>query len=61
MSPTVTEPGTGLQFVELSHFWGPGIPIFPGDHDVRIERVGYHARDGVMAQDRKSTRLNSSH
>lgn len=61
MSPTVTEPGTGLQFVELSHFWGPGIPIFPGDHDVRIERVGYHARDGVMAQRITTNMHNGTH
>ncbi len=44
------EPGTGLRFVELSHPWGHGSPIFPGDPDLRIERGVTHARDGVLSQ-----------
>jgi kynurenine formamidase len=44
------EPATGLRFVELSHPWGHGAPVWPGDHDVRIERVVNHATHGVMAQ-----------
>lgn len=48
--PDCFEPGTGLRFVELSHPWGHGVPIWPGDADVKIERSVYHARDGVMSQ-----------
>jgi kynurenine formamidase len=44
------EPGTGLQFVELSHPWGHGGPVWPGDADVKVERGVCHARDGVMSQ-----------
>ena len=55
------QAGQQLEFVELSHWWGPGIPIFPGDHDIRIERVGYHARDGVMAQRVTTNMHNGTH
>lgn len=44
------DPATGLRFVELSHPWGHGSPIFPGDPDLRIERGVTHARDGVLSQ-----------
>jgi kynurenine formamidase len=48
--PKTVEPGTGLTFVELSHPWGPGIPINPGDPDIRIERAVNHATHGVLSQ-----------
>ena len=48
--PDCFEPGTGLRFVELSHPWGHGVPVWPGDADVKIERGAYHARDGLMSQ-----------
>jgi kynurenine formamidase len=48
--PDSFEPGTGLRFVELSHPWGHGIPVWPGDADVKIERAVNHAKDGVMSQ-----------
>jgi kynurenine formamidase len=44
------EPGTGLRFVELSQPWGHGVPVWPGDADVKVERSVYHARDGVLSQ-----------
>lgn len=47
---SVQDPRTGLEFVELSHVWGHGIPVWPGDPDVRIERAAHHSRFGVMSQ-----------
>jgi kynurenine formamidase len=47
---SITEPGTGIVFVELSHPWGHGTPINPGDPDIRIERAVYHAAHGVLSQ-----------
>ena len=32
--PFVTDPWNGLQFYELSHMWGCGVPSYPGDDDV---------------------------
>ena len=46
----VTDPQTGVRFVELSHPFGHGAPIVPGDADVHVERSVYHARDGVLSQ-----------
>ena len=43
------EPGTGLRFVELSHKWGHGVPVWPGDAEVQIARGVNHAHDGVMS------------
>ena len=43
------EPGTGLRFVELSHTWGHGVPVWPGDAEVQLSRGVNHARDGVMS------------
>lgn len=47
---TSFEPATGLSFVELSHPWGHGIPINPGDPEIRIERSVNHATHGVLSQ-----------
>lgn len=44
------ETGSGLRFIELSHCWGHGVPVWPGDADVKVERAVYHAKDGVMSQ-----------
>lgn len=55
------EPSTGLQFIELSHAWGHGIPVWPGDHDVKIERVVNHALHGVMAQKLSISMQNGTH
>lgn len=57
----VAELATGLQFVELSHPFGHGIPVWPGDHDVRIERVVNHATYGVMAQKLTMSMQNGTH
>lgn len=45
----VTDPKTGLQFVELSHVWGHGAPSYPGRGDVKMVRGVKHAQHGVLA------------
>jgi kynurenine formamidase len=44
----VTDPDTGLEFYELSHPWGMYTPIFPGYEEIKLERITYHAKQGVM-------------
>lgn len=46
----VTDPVTGMRFYELSHPWGAYSPIFPGYEEVKLERITYHAKHGVMTQ-----------
>ena len=41
---------TGLTFYELSHSWGHGQPNWPYFEDVKIERLHYHAKSGVLTQ-----------
>ncbi|MGN7871133.1 cyclase family protein [Paracoccus sp. 22332] len=45
----VVEAATGLNFYELSHEWGHGVPSMPGDQDVIMYRSVKHAQHGVMA------------
>lgn len=49
MSETVTDPYSGLQFLELSHEWGHGVPSYPGQDDVKMFRAVKFAQHGVMA------------
>ena len=49
MANVVTDPYSGLQFVELSHLWDHGVPSYPGDPDVRMVRGVKHAQHGVLA------------
>lgn len=44
----VVDPENGLAFVELSHPWGMYTPIFPGYEEIKLERITYHAKQGVM-------------
>jgi kynurenine formamidase len=44
----VTDPESGLEFHELSHPWGMYTPIFPGYEEIKLERITYHAKQGVM-------------
>src|SRR5450756_111663 len=46
----VTEPTTGLSFIELSHEWGHYTPAFPGYADIQIHRVATIAKQGVLTQ-----------
>jgi hypothetical protein len=44
----VKDPELGLEFYELSHPWGMYTPIFPGYEEIKLERLTYHAKHGVM-------------
>jgi kynurenine formamidase len=46
--PVIKDPATGLEFYELSHPWGMYTPIFPGYEEIKLERLTYHAKHGVM-------------
>jgi kynurenine formamidase len=59
--PAVYEAGSGLKFVELSHPWGHGIPVWPGDADVHIHRGVNHARHGVLSQRIRTNMHCSTH
>ena len=48
--PAIVDPQSGLKFYELSHRWGYNSPTFPGYEDVKLERITYHAKHGVMTQ-----------
>jgi kynurenine formamidase len=39
-----------LQFFDLSHPWGHGVPNWPYFEDVKIERLHYHAKSRVLTQ-----------
>lgn len=45
----VTDPYSSLQFVELSHVWGHGVPSYPGQADVKMHRAVKFAEHGVLA------------
>ena len=44
----VIDPVTGMIYVELSHPWGIYTPIHPGYEEIKLERLTYHAKHGVM-------------
>jgi kynurenine formamidase len=46
--PVIKDPDTGLEYYELSHPWGMYTPIFPGYEEIKLERLTYHAKHGVM-------------
>lgn len=45
----ITDPYSGLQFLELSHVWGHGVPSYPGQADVKMHRAVKFAEHGVLA------------
>jgi kynurenine formamidase len=47
---SIQESTSGLHFYELSHPFGHGVPVWPGDEDVRIWKSVYHAKHGVLSQ-----------
>lgn len=55
------DPISGLHIYELSHPWGHGTPIWPGDADIMIRRGVYHARDGVLSQHITANMQTSTH
>jgi len=40
----------GLEFYDLSHPWGHGVPNWPYFEDVKIERLHYMSKSGVLTQ-----------
>jgi kynurenine formamidase len=52
--PTTHEERAGaersLNFYDLSHWWGPGVPLWPYFPDVQVDRFHYHAKSGVLSQ-----------
>src|SRR5260370_10682605 len=46
--PAVKDPDSGVEFYELSHPWGMYTAIFPGYEEIKLERLTYHAKHGVM-------------
>jgi kynurenine formamidase len=57
----VVEPGTGLEFIELSQTWGSHTPVFPGFPDIVIYRLATHAQHGVMSQQVRTVMHNGTH
>lgn len=57
----VKDPVNGLEFCELSHPWGHGIPVWPGDPDVKIDRLVSHATHGVHGSKITTNMHNSTH
>jgi kynurenine formamidase len=57
----VVEPGSGLEFIELSHEWGTHTPVFPGFPDIVIHRLATHAMHGVMSQQVRTVMHNGTH
>src|SRR5512139_4228241 len=39
-----------MKLVDLSHPFGPGCPLWPYFEDVKVERMHYHAKSGVLSQ-----------
>ena len=33
----VSDPYSSLQYLELSHVWGHGVPSYPGQADVKMQ------------------------
>ncbi len=57
----VTEPATGLNFVELSHPFEHDMPTIPGYNDPLIWRSVTHAKHGVMAHKVKMIMHTGTH
>jgi len=55
------EPGTGLEFFELSHPWRHNQPVLPGFDDLIMFRSVNHAKHGVMSQKIKTVMHTSTH
>ena len=56
-----TNNAMGLEFYNLSHRWGYQIPNWPYFEDVKIERLHYMAKSGVLTQRFTTTMHSSTH
>lgn len=61
MPTPVTDPVTGLTFVELSHPFGHYTPVYPGYKDIVIRRVATHATHGVLTSHLVSVMHHGTH
>ena len=57
----VTEPATGLNFVELSHPFEHDMPTIPGYNDMQMWRAVTHAKHGVMSHKVKMQMHTGTH
>ena len=53
--------GMGLEFYNLSHRFGYQSPNWPYFEDVKIERIHYHAKSGVLSQRITTSMHNTTH
>src|SRR5436309_15966312 len=51
----------GLQFFNLSHRFGYQSPNWPYFEDVKIARIHYHAKSGVLSQRITTSMHNTTH
>ena len=51
----------GLEFYNLSHRFGYQSPNWPYFEDVKIERIHYHAKSGVLSQRITTSMHNTTH
>ena len=51
----------GLRFTNLSHRWGFQCPNWPYFEDVKIERIHYMAKSGVLSQRITTSMHNTTH
>ena len=51
----------GLEFFNLSHRFGYQSPNWPYFEDVKIERIHYHAKSGVLSQRITTSMHNTTH
>jgi kynurenine formamidase len=56
-----TDNEMGLEFFNLSHRWGFQIPNWPYFEDVKIERLHYMSKSGVLTQKFTTTMHSSTH
>lgn len=57
----VVDPQTGLEFYELTHIWGHGVPSYPGQPDVMMRRSVKHSQHGVLAWKIKTSMHTGTH
>ena len=53
--------GKEVEVYDLSHPFGPGVPLWPYFEDIKIERMHYHAKSRVLSQVLTHTMHVSTH
>jgi kynurenine formamidase len=49
-APKSTRGASGLQFFDLSHRWGHGMPQWPSRANLNVRVLEFHAKDGLLVQ-----------